>query len=171
MLLSSILINVSFFEKNLSFKSSCCFCFKHSSETSLRILYYILFRIKGSGRWKIEAEIKEKVGHKQFLQSDILPLYGIFVLHSFRCIVYRNIKRSSKKINDVCVTYSYLLRCQSEKKHENSSKQQLPYLLDERRGRAFNFGFSKRGALSREVLIKYIKKTSKYFQLVSLINQ
>ena len=29
----------------------------------------------------------------------------------------------------------------------------------------------KGGALSRKVLIKYIKKTSKYFQLVSLIKQ
>ena len=123
MLLSSILINVSFFEKNLSFKSSCCFCFKHSSETSpLRILNYILFEIKCRGRWKIEVGIKEKIGHKQFLQSDILPLYGIFVLHSFRCIVYRNIKRNSKKINNIFVTCSYLLRCLSEKKHENSSK-------------------------------------------------
>ena len=35
----------------------------------------------------------------------------------------------------------------------------------------FNFGLSKRGAYSREALIKYIKKTLKYFQLVSLIKQ
>ena len=46
----------------------------------------------------------------------------------------------------------------------------------ERPGRSFNFGFSKGGtfegvALSREALIKCVKKTSKYFQFVSLINQ
>ena len=46
----------------------------------------------------------------------------------------------------------------------------------DRPGRSFNFGFPKGGtfegiALSREALIKCIKKTSKYFQLVSLINQ
>ena len=46
----------------------------------------------------------------------------------------------------------------------------------ERPGRSFNFGFPKGGTLegiahSREALIKCIKKTSKYFRLVSLINQ
>ena len=45
-------------------------------------------------------------------------------------------------------------------------------------GRSFNFGFSKGGgrlfeggALSKQALIKHFKKTSKYFQLVSLIKQ
>ena len=38
----------------------------------------------------------------------------------------------------------------------------------ERRERSFNFWFSKGGAYSREALIK---KTSNYFQFVSLINQ
>ena len=43
-------------------------------------------------------------------------------------------------------------------------------------GSSFNFRFSKGDAIrgrhsSREVLIKYIKKTSKYFQLVSLMKQ
>ena len=43
--------------------------------------------------------------------------------------------------------------------------------LNKRPGRSLNFGFSKGGTLSREALIKYIKKTPKYFQLVSLIKQ
>ena len=38
---------------------------------------------------------------------------------------------------------------------------------NERPGRSFNFEFSNGGAYSREALIKYIKETSKYFQLVS----
>ena len=37
----------------------------------------------------------------------------------------------------------------------------------ERPGRSFNFKFSEGGAYSREALIEYIKKTSKYLQLVS----
>ena len=39
------------------------------------------------------------------------------------------------------------------------------------RGRSFNFGFWKGRAYLKEALIKYIKKTLKYFQLVSLIKQ
>ena len=41
----------------------------------------------------------------------------------------------------------------------------------ESRRRSFNFDSSKGGAYSREAIIKYIKKTSKYFQLVFLIKQ
>ena len=41
----------------------------------------------------------------------------------------------------------------------------------ERPGASFNFGFLKGGVYSREALIEYIKETSKYFQLVSLIKQ
>ena len=37
----------------------------------------------------------------------------------------------------------------------------------ERPGRSFNFELPKGGAYSKEALIEYIKKTSKYFQLVS----
>ena len=38
-------------------------------------------------------------------------------------------------------------------------------------GRLFNSGFSNEGAYSWEALTKYIKKTSKSFQLVSLLKQ
>ena len=38
----------------------------------------------------------------------------------------------------------------------------------ERPGCSFNFVFSKGDAYLREALIKYIKKTLKYFELVSL---
>ena len=38
-------------------------------------------------------------------------------------------------------------------------------------GCSFNFDLSKGGTYLRKALIKYIKKVSKYFQLVSLIKQ
>ena len=53
----------------------------------------------------------------------------------------------------------------------NELKKSSVIYSSERSERSFHFGFLKGDAYSREALIKYTKKTSKYFQFVSLIKQ